>query len=187
MQEASDDSTVAFAILSYQSLQENITLTLLHSLLFQIIIDNKALRPVLAYNYDSNNRKLLSSQKFVQELIKTLLIQLPIVFFVVDGLDEIVESERETLLESLQTLQRESSNLRLLISSRVEHDIDATFGAECHRIYVHHWNSNDIAEYVTLRTTKWLAGLKLSPEVITGAQACAKEISGRSEGASLNP
>lgn len=77
--------------------QEDVTLTVLHSLLFQLIWQSDILRRVLAHNYEENYRQLISSQTFVRDLIKDILVDLP-TFFIVDGLDEINIVERKTLL-----------------------------------------------------------------------------------------
>lgn len=137
---------------------------------------------MLAYHHENNYRKLVGSHEFVRDLIRDILTNLPTTYFVVDGLDEIVEIERPILLSTLQTLQRDSPNLKLLISSRAEYDISASLGSQCHKISVHHYNSMDIAEYVMTRTETWLAGLCLAPELVSEIRNCTKEIAPKSKG-----
>ena len=182
LQSSLDQRSVAFAFLTHRSAQENITQVVLHSFLFQLITDNKALRPVLAYHHENNYRKLVGSHTFVRDLIRDILTNLSTTYFVVDGLDEIVETERLILLSSLQTLQEDSPNLKLLISSRVEYDINASLKSRCHKLCVHRCNSRDISDYVFHRTETWLGRLSLAPELIFDIKHCTEEIAPKSEG-----
>ena len=83
LQSRVDTPHIAFAFLSHQSYHENYTLTVLHSFLFQFVIENKALRPVLIRNYENDYRKLTSSPNFVEELLKDMLRDSPTTYFVV--------------------------------------------------------------------------------------------------------
>lgn len=177
-----DQQNVAFAFLTYKAAQENMTLVVLHSLLFQLVTNNKTLRPVLAYNHKNNYHKLTDSHEFVRDLLRNILTNLPTTYFILDGLDEIAEKERSMLLSYLQTLQKDSPNLKLLISSRAEYDIGRSLGSECSKISLHHRNSKDIAEYVMTRTNKWLMGLDLAPELLFDIKNCTKEIAPKSKG-----
>ena len=182
MQSRLDQQNVAFAFLNYRSAQEKITQIVLHSFLFQLVTDNKDLRPVLAYHHENNYRKLVSSHAFIQDVISSILGHLSTTYFVVDGLDEIVETERSVLLWSLKSLQAKSPNLKLFISSRAEYDISTIIGPQCHKICVHHHNFKDIAEYVLKRVEVWLTGLRLAPEIVSDIQSCTEEIASKSKG-----
>ena len=177
---------MAFVFLSHQSAQENITLVVLHSLLFQLITDDKTLRPVLAHYYEHNYRKLVGSYSYVRDLIRDILTNLPAMYLVIDGLNEIAETERSTLLSSLQILQRDSPSLKLLISSKTEHDINASLRFNCHMIAIHNENSKDIANSIKTRTSSWLAGLTLAPELVHSIRGCTKEIATKSQGEYLS-
>ena len=181
LQSKIDPPTVAFAFLSHQSKYENYTLTVLHSFLFQIIIDNKALRPVLSHRYESNYRKLTSSSEFVEDLLETMLKNSPNTYFIVDGLDEVADVKRHYLLKSLMNLQK-SENLKLLISSRAEYDIALFLGSQCERIQVHESNAQDISDYVDHRINNWLAGLESGPEFISKLRHLTKNITPKSQG-----
>lgn len=176
-----DPPPVAFAFLSHQSDHENHTLTILHSFLFQLIIDNKALRPVLSHTYENNFRKLISSSEFVEELLETLLRESPTTYFVVDGMDEVADVERSFLLKSLMRLQM-SPNLKLLISSRAEYDITLFLESQCERIKVHESNAQDISDYVDHRINNWLSGLEAGLEFISELRRLTKNIAPKSKG-----
>ena len=181
MQSKIDPPCVAFVFFSHQSCHENYTLTTLHSLLFQLIINNKALRPVLLDAYENNYRKLTSSSGFVEDLLENILKESPTTYFVVDGVDEVAEMERVLLLKSLMNLQK-FQNLKLLISSRAEYDITLYLGSQCGRLQVHESNSQDIAHYVDHRTNSWLSGLDIDLELASELRRLTKKIGPNSEG-----
>ena len=182
LQRNTNQYPVAFAFLNHQSYQENVTLATLHSFLFQFIIDNKTLRPILSHNYDNNYRKLTGSPDFVRDLLKDILTVSPTTYIVVDGLDEVMETERPTLLASLIYLQKQCPTLKLLISSRAEHDIIRDLGSQCETFRVHESNTQDIADYVETRINAWLCGLDLDPEVISEVRRLTKDIASKSKG-----
>ena len=172
---------VAFVFFSHQSCHKDYTLTTLHSFLFQLIRNNKALRSVLLHAYENNHSKLTSSPAFLEDLLENILKELPTTYFVVDGVDEVAETERSFLLNSLTNLQK-SQNLKLLISSRAEYDIRLYLGSQYERLQVHEKNSQDIANYVDHRTDKWLSGFDEDPEFISDIRHLMKKIGPRSKG-----
>ncbi len=181
LQSRTDPLPIAFAFVSHQSDHENITLTILHSFLFQLIICNKALRPVLSHAYENNYRKLTSSSEFVEDLLEAMLKDSPTTYFIVDGLDEVADVERNFLLKSLMKLQK-SQNLKLIISSRAEYDIAHFLGSQCERIQVHEGNAHDISKYVEYRTDDWLSRLDADLDYISEIQHLAKKIAPQSKG-----
>ena len=146
------------------------------------MIDNKALRPMLSYNYENNYRKLTSSLDFVRDFLKDILIDSPTTYFIVDGLDEIAGTERLMLLAFLMNLQRQSPKLKLLISSRTEYDIRLHLEPHCNVLCVHQQNSQDIAEYIDSRTEVWLSELDIDPELTSELKSYTKEIAPKSKG-----
>ena len=144
-------------------------------------MNNKALRPVLLHAYENNYGKLTSSPAFVEDLLENILKESPTTYFVVDGVDEVVESERSFLLNSLTNLQK-SQNLKLLISSRAEYDIRLYLGSKYERLQVHESNSQDIANYVDHRTNIWLSGLGRDLEFISDIRHLTKKIGPQSKG-----
>ena len=144
-------------------------------------MNNKALRPVLLHAYENNYRKLTSSPAFVEDLLENILKESSTTYFVVDGVDEVAETERSFLLNSLTNLQK-SQNLKLLISSRAEYDIRLYLGSQYERLQVHENNSQDIANYVDHRTNIWLSRLDQDVEFISDIRHLMKKIGPRSKG-----
>ena len=145
------------------------------------MIDNKALRPVLIYAFENNYRKLTSSSEFLEDLLKKMLKELPTTYFILDGVDEIAETERAFLLKSLMTLL-ECQNLKLLISSRAEYDITLYLRSHCEKLQVHESNSQDIIDYVDYRTRTWLSGLDLGFEFVPELTRLTKKLPQKSKG-----
>lgn len=151
--------------------------------MFQLMIDDKNLRPLLSYNFENNYRKLTSSPDFIKGMLRDILESSPITFFVLDGLDEVAGTERAMLLAVLVDLQKESPKLKLLISSRAEHDISLHLSSRSDVFYVHHCNSQDIENYIDVRTDAWLSGLYLDQELTIEVRQLIKHITPKSQGA----
>ncbi|KAL8828541.1 MAG: hypothetical protein Q9191_002532 [Dirinaria sp. TL-2023a] len=181
LQSRSDLSAVAFAFLSYHSRDDNPTLRVLHSFLFQLVLDNKALRPALLHAYENSHRKLTSSSDFVGDLLIDLLKYFPDSYFVVDGVDEVAEKERPLLLISLMKLQK-CPNVKLLISARAEHDIGYFLGSQYKGIQVHKHNSQDISDYIDHRVNNWLPKLDWDAEYTSELRMLTKKIAPKSKG-----
>lgn len=89
-------------------------------------------------------------------------------YIVVDGIDEMDEKKRTKLLRQLQDIAKTCSSLRLMVSSRNEHDIAATpEKRQTLPICVSSRNENSIALYVKHHVDKWLSsrGVTGSDEV----------------------
>ncbi|KAL9046215.1 MAG: hypothetical protein Q9214_000890, partial [Letrouitia sp. 1 TL-2023] len=150
--------------------------------MFQLMIDDKSLRPLLSYNYENNYRKLTSSPDFIKGLLRDILANSPVTFFVLDGLDEIAVTERAILLTALLDLKSQCQNLKLLVSSRAEHDISLLLNSKSDIFDVHHCNSQDIENYVDVRTNAWLSGLDLDRELMVEVRQLTKYIAPKSQG-----
>lgn len=149
------------------------------------MIDNKTLRPVLSHNYENDYRKLTSSPDFVKDLLKDILLVLPTTYIVVDGLDEVAETERQILLPCLMYLQKQVPASKLLISSRAEYDIRLHLASQCEAFHVHESNMQDIADYVKTRIDIWLRGLDLDPDSVFEIRRLTKDIASKSKGKRL--
>ena len=144
-----------FAILSHQNTNTT-TLQVLHSLTFQLLVENKHLQPIVIHAYQSNSRQLSSSADFVQSLLYDLVKGVESVCIIIDGLDEIKEPERQALLFILLKLANDNANLKLLISSRDEADISRLLRTAAQRICIGNKNLSDIEAFVISKANEWL-------------------------------
>ena len=110
--------------------------------------------------YSSNYRQIMSSPDFTTELFANLVKASSTIFIVIDGVDEMAESQRKILLKALTGQLKVSRDLKLLISSRRERDIELVLGNEVPSARVDHKNMVDIEAYITKQTEDWLPELR---------------------------
>lgn len=171
-----------FAFLSYRSSLEVTTLSILHSLIFQVVINDKNLLPMLSHAYDTEYRQLTSSVAYAETLLENLLNGQPTTFIVTDGLDELRISERNHLLRSLTSLGGKSSNTKILISSRKEHDIARVLEPQFKLIHVHHHNGHDIELFVKEDIEDWIIEVEVPPTMVPEIRKAVKPISLKADG-----
>jgi len=135
-------------------------LKILHSLIFQILLDNQSLQPIIHEAYSSNYRQLMSSFEFTTELFANLVNASGTIFIVIDGVDEMAETQRRMLLKALTGLLKDCRDLKLLVSSRGERDIELALGKDVPSARVDHKNMGDIEAYIKKQTEDWLPELR---------------------------
>ncbi|KAL1623893.1 hypothetical protein SLS56_008088 [Neofusicoccum ribis] len=177
---------VAFVLLSHQFHLEGSLLKALHSITFQLANSNKNLRPLVSTAYNEKVDQLLSSTEFSNDLLKDLLRELLMTYIVIDGLDEIAEPERIRLLSEFLKLCDAHDNVKLLISSRAEQDIQRQLCSKAELIRVHDGNDQVIQTYVDERSREWISTLPLDVETAREIQKLMRDIGPRSKG-SDNP
>jgi hypothetical protein len=110
--------------------------------------------------YLSNYRQIMSSFEFTTELFANLVKASDTVFIVIDGVDEMAETERSILLKALTGLLKVCRDVKLLISSRRERDIELALGSNVPSARVDHENMGDIDAYIKNQTDDWLPELQ---------------------------
>lgn len=159
-------SNTLFAFLSYRD-PHITTVKIFQSFIFQLLLENPDLQPILSHEFQSNFRKLSSDTTYVQGLLTKLLQIAGFTCVIVDGLDEIEESERQFLLRALLEVHRDCEDMKLLISSRAEDDITRLLQNETEPVRVDKKNVEDIRTYVQQRTDEWLASSGFDVETST--------------------
>src|SRR5271170_4265415 len=104
---------VLFAFLRHDKPTCSSALKILHSLIFQVLLDNQPLQPIMHEAYTSNYRQIMSSLEFTAELLGDLVREVGPVFIVIDGVDEIPEPERWLLLKTLTGQLKACEDLKL--------------------------------------------------------------------------
>lgn len=123
-------------------------------------MDNQSLQPIMHEAYSSNYRQTMSSFEFIIELFANLVKASGTIFIVIDGVDEMAETQRGILLKALTSQLKVCGNLKLLISSRRERDIELALGNDVPSARVDHKNMGDIEAYVKKQTEDWLPELR---------------------------
>ena len=90
-------------------------LTVVHSLIFQLAIQNDNLQDIVRQSAGSQLKNTLN---VAVNIIKDVLYCAGRVFLIIDGMDEIDEIERSRFLGSLLELSRDCHETRILVSSR---------------------------------------------------------------------
>jgi len=160
-------------------------LKILHSLIFQILLDNPPLRPIMHEAYTSNYRQIMSSLEFTTELFADLVKDTGPVFIVVDGVDEMTELERRLLLKALTGQLQACEDLKLLVSSRGERDIALALGNDVPSARVDHKNITDIEACIEKQTNDWLPELQsygADDSMRSEAKLLLKSISSKAKG-----
>jgi hypothetical protein len=156
--------TTLFAFLSYK--QEHLSaISILHTLIFQLAIGEdhfdenfkQDLRAKVFHIFQSSQRSLKSDTSFARQTLTDLLECVGPTFIIIDGLDEIPERERMDILTELLEIFRSSAEVRLLISSRAEDDIDKELKKTSSKfIRVDDMNRGCIHAYIDVTSDNWL-------------------------------
>jgi hypothetical protein len=145
-----------FAFLSYRD-PHITTVKIFQSFVFQLLLENPDLQPILSDDFQSNFRKLSSDTTYIRSLLTKLLKFGVITHVIVDGLDEIEDTERQFLLRALLEMNRDCEDMKLLISSRDEDDISRLLQNGVKPVRVDDKNVEDVTAYLQQRTDVWLA------------------------------
>lgn len=136
----------------------------MRSVLAQLLLHDKDqdLLPFLYEQSLGSGEISLQSHKLCESLLETALKSLPghaRVYFVIDGIDECVDSERKLILSTFTSLidsNRQSGKFRALFVSQYEPNIKVLLrSAEMIRITSKN-NEEDIREY----TTQWTSNIQ---------------------------
>ena len=153
--------------------------------MFQVLLDNEALRPIMHEAYTSNYRQITSSLEFTAKLFANLVKEAGPVFIIIDGVDEMSEPERRLLLKTLTGQLQACEDLKLLISSRGERDIALALGNDVPSVRVDHKNITDIEACIEKQTDDWLPELRsygADDSMCSEAKQLLKSISSKAKG-----
>ncbi|KAI1802020.1 hypothetical protein F4811DRAFT_555212 [Daldinia bambusicola] len=141
---------VLFVFLSHDDQAAGDTIKVLHSLIFQLLEYDTALRPILHKASQSDSRKLKSDCGFVLNFLCTILNSIGANYLILDGLDELNEISRNHLLSNILRINEKCPETKLLISSREEREISLRLGSKSIPLRVNSKNNQDIHSFVQL-------------------------------------
>ncbi|KAH0566067.1 hypothetical protein GP486_000532 [Trichoglossum hirsutum] len=147
-----------FALLSYTD-DSNSAISIIHSLIFQLAIEDRDLCITLT---KSKERDLRSYTNYASDILSDLLKCAGPTYIIIDGLDEIPEQERQMLLSKLLTIIERNNEVKLLISSRGEYDISRILKEKAKAIQVDSRNSGSIQAYINQRIQVWFRNTEFS-------------------------
>ena len=142
---------VLFAFLRHDTALKRTRTAILHSFIFQLFHENRALLPVVLAAHKSEPRKMLTSTDYLCRLLKDMIrnIDVGLTYIIIDGLDECEESERHMILKTALELSKDCPTLRLAIASRDEKDISRILKNVAQLILVNTQNDADISWYIS--------------------------------------
>ena len=168
-----------FAFLSHNFRSTTTALSILHSFIFQLASESDDLQEVLCQSTRENLKWNIDT---ATSLIKTLLACAGPVYIIVDGLDEINESERGIVITKLVHLSETCEDTRIFLSSRSEADISAVLEGKAAKIRVDHHNSGSIQTFVDAHIQKWFIDRDFLPEARVEIEKLLAPLAANSKG-----
>lgn len=159
IQKAKTAGRVIFAFLSHYG--STSALSILHSLVFQLASNDDDLKAAL---YQSTRENLKNSITVAVSLLTTLLNSAGPVYIIIDGVDEIDETERGRLLRQFLDLSKNCEETKILISCRPEADIESILGPTSTSIRVDNRNAGSIQAFVNRQSHEWFQARDFFPD-----------------------
>jgi hypothetical protein len=171
-----------FAFLSYKESSSTSTISILHSLIFQLVSEDKNLQVMLCDAFQSNRRDLKSNTKFAQDNLSKVLKCAGPTYIIMDGLDEITELERQMTLRTLLDVLEHCDETKLLVSSRLEDDIASIMKGNAQTIRVDHKNAGCLQAYITSRAQQWLRDSDFDAQACSEVKALLAPLAAKAKG-----
>ena len=178
--ESQNIGKVIYAFLSYKYSSSLSTLSIFHSLIFQLAACDEHLQELVC---QSSKEALTNDIDVATELLKTLVGYAAPVYVVIDGLDEIQELERCRLLRHILGLSEVCDEVRILISSRNEVDIKQLLKDHT-TIRVDLQNAGSIQNFVNQWAQKWFSERNFHPEVRSEIEGLLAPLASHAKGIS---
>lgn len=158
------------------------TAKILQSLIFQLALENPDLHQVLCGEVQGNYRSVSSNSTYLQALLIKMLQMSDPTYIIIDGVDEIDESEKSFLLRAMLQVQKQCDEVKLLISSRGEYNIIRLMRNEAVCIYLHSKNFTDIECFVQGRVVDWLRRSEFNEDTAEVIQKLLAPLASKSQG-----
>jgi len=168
-----------FAFLSYKFSSSISALSIIHSLIFQLTSGDDDLQAILC---QSASKELRRELKRAVELLTTLLTTAGPVFIVIDGIDEIDEIERRRLLRHLLELSNDCNDVKVLVCSRIEDDIDTILNGKAVKIRIDDRNAGSIQAFVGRQVQEWFLSRDFLSEARTEIRGLLAPLSSKANG-----
>ena len=178
----SSGKTILFAFLSFQHQETTTVVSVIHSLIFQLLYKHQHLRPALIKAYENDYTELQSYVEYNQQLLTDLLHCIEAPYIVIDGLDEIAEKERHFLLKRLLQVSNQCPELKVLISSREEKDISTSLHLKALSLQIRQKNAGDIKRYFDDKVKDWLDSLDIEDDTYLSLEDLVQSIPSKAEG-----
>ncbi|KAI0535309.1 hypothetical protein GGR58DRAFT_529608 [Xylaria digitata] len=172
------DAKTAFAFLTYQETKTS-ALSTIHSLIFQLAGSDEELMAIVCEAICDPPRRNLT---MASDLLASLIHRVGPVYLVLDGGDEISETERGRLVTVLLRLAEESEKLRIIFSARPEADLIRLLDNIAVVINVHEQNEGNIKIYIDQRMQDIFHIRRVFPAVQTEIARLLEPLVSRAKG-----
>ncbi|PYI24427.1 hypothetical protein BO99DRAFT_92751 [Aspergillus violaceofuscus CBS 115571] len=169
----------AFAFLSHTYSSSTSALSVLHSLIFQLAGRNEDMQDVLCH---CTHDRIRSDVTVAVELLRDLLNCAGPAFLVVDGVDEIEELERGSLLKQLLLLSEKCPETRVFVSSRRESDIAAILEKIAESIRIDKRNEEGIQVFISQQLRQMFESREFLPDVQTQIRQSMEPLASKANG-----
>jgi len=172
-----------FALVTHMNSANLTARSIIQSLLFQAAEDDSVLRLILI---ETKERELDGNTEHMADLLKSYLRTAGATYIIIDGLDEMGETERGFLLTHLARISQDCETLRVLIGSRVEHDITEKL-QQTTSIKVNDMNHGSIQIYVDHRTRDLIVSREFDAETESELFGLVSPLSAKANGQLSRP
>ena len=176
------NENILFVFLSFQHPESASRISVLHSMIFQLLHEHRDLWPVLQKVYNCDYRELQSFGDYNQQLLSDLIQCIGVTYIVLDGLDEISEKERQVVLLGFLKMSAQCPDLKVMVSSRDENDISNLLQSKALALRIGLRNTKDIETYFNERTGDWLDTLEINDMTRSYLQDLMQDVPSRAEG-----
>ncbi len=170
-----------FVFATYNHHNSTTALSITQSLVFQAAEDSSTTQTMVVefseHDFTSDGGKVL-------ELLKALLDVSEGTYIIIDGLDEMDESERRILLQRLDDLVSASDQLKILICSRPEDDISRELEMKSKKLRVDQRNMASIQAFVDYKTHEWMATQGFDQSTESEVSSMLSPVAARANGTS---
>ena len=155
-----------FVFLSYTQTGSTSALSIVHSLIFQLTSGSEDLQAAIC---EMNRGYWKDDFEVAFKILCDLLAYVRPVYIIIDGLDEIDGFERCLLLKSLPHVLRGCEGTKVLLSSRLEADIELEIkrlnDCQCEPIKVDDRNVESIQTFIDRWTEDWSQTREFAPYI----------------------
>ncbi|KAK5057894.1 hypothetical protein LTR84_011895 [Exophiala bonariae] len=173
-----EQTRTIYAFLSYRFRDTSSAVSILHSLLFQLASGHDDLEDILCQASTEVQKRSVDA---TANLLRTLLGCAGPTYILIDGMDEIEETERSRFLKQVLEVSRACQEVKILISSRAEADI-ADLLKDQVSIRVDSRNAGSIHTFVKRRTEEWFDKCEFLPEARDEIQGLLAPLASKAKG-----
>lgn len=169
----------SFAFISYKDKRIAAAISIVHSLIFRLVSGNGDLETVVC---ESCNEECKQSLKGAGDLLVAVLRCAGPTYLIVDGVDEMEETERGRLLAELLRILKLSPETRLFISSRAEADLLSILRNDATVITIEQKNFQCIRRYIRQWAQDWVVEREFWPAEQTEIKLGLEQLALKSQG-----